>query len=163
MKTDFQEQTKSKYYYHPNIKTSYPIIHLEDIEIHCIHDENLEYCLKKFNRRRQRFLGIVKNNNYIIANLWSYGELFTNHDNIKDFVLIYLDQNNDDKNKNIFMGPSKFGISNANYINIDKFNDFELVRDDSHVYKFNDMTFSAETFYDFISDKYVFDKEKQCQ
>jgi CMP-N-acetylneuraminic acid synthetase len=54
-------------------------------------------------------------------------------------VLIYLDQNNDDKNKNIFMGPSKFGISNANYINIDKFNDFELVRDDSHVYKFNDI------------------------
>jgi len=48
-------QNRSVWYIHPEIKPPYPVMYLEDVEIHWIHEKNKEELLDKYIRRRDRF------------------------------------------------------------------------------------------------------------
>ena len=60
--TIFSIQNKLKYYLHKDISIPYPVIHLDDIEIHFIHENNNDLCINKFNRRLERLKNIYNIN-----------------------------------------------------------------------------------------------------
>jgi uncharacterized protein (DUF1919 family) len=41
--TIYSKQVKGIWYNNPAIKIPYPIVHLDDIEIHCIHENDIKY------------------------------------------------------------------------------------------------------------------------
>lgn len=49
------KQTGSEWYIHKEISVPYPVMYLEDIEIHWIHESNSTELLEKYNRRRERY------------------------------------------------------------------------------------------------------------
>lgn len=49
-------QNKGGWYKHKEIKTPYPVMYLNDVEIHWIHESDEKILLEKFNRRLDRFL-----------------------------------------------------------------------------------------------------------
>lgn len=49
------EQNNGEWYKHKEIRIPYPVMFLEEIEIHWIHEESQEAVLDKFLRRRERF------------------------------------------------------------------------------------------------------------
>lgn len=50
------KQNKGTRYRHHEIKQDYPVMFLEDLEIHWIHEDTIEELLEKYNRRRERYL-----------------------------------------------------------------------------------------------------------
>ena len=143
----FAIQNKNIYYIHPAIKTSYPIIYLDDIEIHFIHEKNKEDCLNTFTRRMQRMREIITNEKYKIIFTWSYSEFFNDHEDVQKYINEYFSN----KLNNLiidkyFIGPPEYNNGNTNYINIDGWKNIELTRNSSHVYNFNDQPFSICIF-----------------
>jgi mannosyltransferase OCH1-like enzyme len=51
-------QNKGIWYKHDEIKIPYPVMYLENIEIHWIHETDSNILLEKYKRRRERFLDI---------------------------------------------------------------------------------------------------------
>ena len=121
--TNYSLQTKGVWYNNPAIKPGYPIIHLKDVEIHCIHENTNDEALNKFKRRIERFKNIINNGNYKIINIMTWHNLFTkqNNDNYRDFIDEYLKDNTNEKIISLFAGPPKY-INNKNYIQDDFFN-----------------------------------------
>jgi uncharacterized protein (DUF1919 family) len=140
--TIFSIQNKSKYYLHKDIQTPYPVIHLDDIEIHFIHDFDNEKCIDKFKRRLDRLKNIINNNDYKIIVTLSFSEIINNHDNILNYINEYFKNNNELNIEKYFIGPNEYNNGNINYININKWNNIKLNRDSSHIYDFNDQPFS---------------------
>jgi FkbM family methyltransferase len=107
----------------PSIKIPYPVIHLGDIDIQCIHETNNQIVLEKFMRRQQRFIEKVKTDNYIVICLLSYSELFMDHRDIQSTIdEFYLNQS--DKIIKIFAGPAQYKRPTyKHYIVCDFFND----------------------------------------
>jgi uncharacterized protein (DUF1919 family) len=154
--TKFQDQSKNTYCKHPAICIPYPIIHLEDIEIHCIHENDIQIALDKFNRRRQRFLKTVELDNYLILNVWAYGELFNDHINCSNLINSFLYNYSIEYNiKNIFLGPSFFKANNSYYIPYDIYNNVSLMRNESYVYIFNNQIESSNALYNYISSNFL--------
>jgi hypothetical protein len=147
--TIFEQQSRKKYYNHPSIMIPYPIIHLGDVEIHCIHENNCISALEKFDRRRNRFLDIIRSGNYRIVSIWSMSEMFNDHCNISDVVCSFINGSDD----NIFLGSSVYKIDKKNYIEEKNFNGKPLNRNDSFVYFFNDQEYLSRTFLKFLTDK----------
>ena len=157
--TVFERQTNSKYYKYPSIKTPYPIIHLEDIDIHCIHETrgiSCEAVLAKFNKRRLKMINIINDNNYKIINTLAYTELFNNHDNIANIINLYFNNKNNNNIINLFVGPSKY-----NNLLLDKDNIYLEIkewdntinptdRNNSHVIKGNNQYFLGSKIYEYI-------------
>ena len=139
----FAKQSGNCWYQHRLIKKPYPVMYLDDIEIHWIHEKSEEECLEKYNKRRLRYAE-TKPENYFLL---SYSELLNNHDNVEEFIERYLKSN---KNA-IFLGPSKYNKFNKNYIGINRWNNIELLRDASFVYKFNNQNLSVEYLKNFLS------------
>jgi hypothetical protein len=149
--TLFAKQNLGKWYKHSAIKIPYPVILLDDIEIHCIHEEDNQICIDKFIRRFERMKEtILSNSESKVIGILSFSELINNHSNIQEIIDIYL-SNTD----NIFAGPSKYKrIENNNYIIINTFNNVSLTRNSSHIYNFNDQTFLTTIFSNHISKYY---------
>ena len=144
----FAIQSKKIYYNHNLVKIPYPIIYLGDIEIHFIHEDDEIECLNKFNRRIERMKDIIKNKKYKIIFTMSYSEFFNDHNNIKEKIDEYFSNN---LNNNLiiekyFIGSPRYNNGNINYINIDKWKNVRLLRNSSHVYRFNDQLFSIDIF-----------------
>jgi uncharacterized protein (DUF1919 family) len=144
-KTDslFAIQNKNIYYIHHEIKTPYPVIYLGDIEIHFIHEDNQNDCLTTFNRRMERMREIINNEKYKIISVWSFSEIFNDHEDVQKYINEYLSNSLIEK---YFIGPPEYNNGNNNYINIDKWANIPLIRNSSHVYNFNDPEFSIHTF-----------------
>jgi len=122
--TIYSKQVNNIWYNNTAINPPYPIIHLNDIEIHCIHEKNIDETLIKFKRRLNRLKSIILNNNYTIFIIMTWTNLFTIHDNndYKPFITRFLSNNNkNDKIIFIFLGPTNYIVDNF-YINDSLFN-----------------------------------------
>jgi hypothetical protein len=91
---------------------------------------------------------IIKNKKYKIIFTMSYSEFFNDHNNIKEKIDEYFSNN---LNNNLiiekyFIGSPRYNNGNINYINIDKWKNVRLLRNSSHVYRFNDQLFSIDIF-----------------
>ena len=126
--TIYSKQVKGIWYNNPAIKIPYPIVHLDDIEIHCIHENSIDETLKKFKRRIERFKNIINEKKYKIFYVMTWGNLFTIHKNndYKPYILKFLSNNIDEQQKYIFLGPEKY-VEHNYYIN-DKIFDLNIQR-----------------------------------
>jgi uncharacterized protein (DUF1919 family) len=150
--TVFHIQNKSKYYLHKSIPLPYPVVLLDDIEIHFIHENDNNLCIDKFKRRLNRTKNIINNLNYKIFVTLSFSEFINNHDNIKNVINEYFNGNESKLNiEKYFIGPSQFNNNSSNYINIEKWDNIELSRDSSQIYNFNDQPFTIEVFSNIIN------------
>lgn len=70
--------TPSKRYIHKEISPNYPVMLLEDIEIHWIHEHNTDDILAKFKRRVERYDTKVTQNVYILC----HSDLMEDHTDI---------------------------------------------------------------------------------
>ena len=147
--TLYSIQNKNKLVKHRDIKNLYPIIHLNDIEIHCIHEEENNIALKKFNRRRLRMLDIIKSKNFKIYNLWSYSEFFNIH---KDYIKLINDFCKIPNRINIFIGPCRLNkIQYRYYIPIKFWNKRKLTRDANNFITWNKQPFLIDVIYKYIT------------
>lgn len=135
----FSIQNKNIYYQRKDIITPYPVIYLDDIEIHCLHDIDNKICLEKFIRRLSRFKDIINNNDpYKITIILSFSELINDHDDIDMVIKEYFKENTSNLNiVKYFMGPLRYNKGYPNYFNILEWENIDLKRDSSHVYDFN--------------------------
>ena len=145
-KSLFSLQSKNKYYYHKTINYKYVVIYLENIEIHFIHEKNENECLNKFKTRWNRFKSLFLQKNTKIYSLLSFSELLNNHENLEELIDLYLKKDKNNINK-LFLGPSNLDKNNdEKYIKVDEWNNVSLERSASHIYKFNNQTFSVNKF-----------------
>lgn len=100
---------------------NYPIIHLDDIEIHFIHESTLEETIDKFKRRMERCKKLIDINNYKLFFVSTWTNLFTIHLNndYSDYIKHFLSNNNSNE-KYIFLGPKNY-IKDDYYIDDDFF------------------------------------------
>ena len=131
--TIFAIQNGSPWYKHKDISIPYPIIHLKDIELHCIHEDTCETALAKFFRRRQRFL----DRKVKVIKTWSYSEIFNDHENQQELIDKFLDTTNSNEIA-LFVGPPKYKKGRENYLCVEEWDNVDLSRNSSHVYSFND-------------------------
>lgn len=108
--TDYSNQTNGVWYNNPAVEKNYPIIHLDDVEIHCIHEYSISETLITFKRRMERFKDIIKSNNYNIFYIMTWANLFTIHANndYKPYISRFLSNNKEENNKFIFLGPENY-------------------------------------------------------
>ena len=152
----FSQQNNGLYYKHKSIKTPYPIIHLDDIEIHYIHYKTCKIALSNFIRRIKYLKEIIKNNNYKIINILSFSELFNDHEDINNIINNFLDINNK-KTINIFIGPSIYNKNNKNhYIKINNWDNKKLIRNNSHVYEWNNQIFTINKCIEYMKHNNLF-------
>jgi len=141
----FALQNNSKWYKNTSVPIPYPVLYIGDIEIHCIHDRDLNECLNKFMRRLIRTRNIINEGNYHIYFILSFSELINDNENIEQYIDNFLEYNCEYIQK-FFIGPEKYMKDFKNYIPINEWNNIELKRDDSNVYIFNDQTFNTNKF-----------------
>jgi uncharacterized protein (DUF1919 family) len=145
-KSLFNLQSKNKYYYHKTINYKYVVIYLENIEIHFIHEKNENTCLDKFKVRWNRFKKLFFLKDTKIYSLLSFSELLNDHKNLEELIDLYLKTDKNNINK-LFLGPSNLDKNNdEKYIKVDEWNNISLERSVSHIYKFNNQTFSVNQF-----------------
>ena len=149
----FSKQNNNIYYIHDSIQIPYPIIYLDDIELHFIHENDSNIALDKFKRRLNRFKELIKLEDYKIIITLSFSEFINNHEDYNIIINEYF-KNNENNNLNIekyFLGPSEYNNNNKNYIIVENWNNINLERDKSHVLLFNDQIFSINLLYDKIN------------
>mgnify|MGYP001178372058 FL=1 len=158
----FEKQTSYKYYNHKSINIPYPIININNIDIHCIHENNIDICLEKFKRRLNRCNNIIKENQeYKIINIMVFSEIINIYDDYNLVIKNFL-SNQDNNTINIFLGPEKYYIetdlkkyniyivhSNFNNINTNK-------RDESNIMIGNNQDVSSEIIKNFIINNKLF-------
>lgn len=130
---EYTKQTKHERYNNIAVSKNYPVISLNDIDVHCVHNNNND-ALEKFKKRQKRFNDIVKNEEYIIINILSYTTMFIDHDNCVEFINKFL--KNNDKTNNIFylfLGPKLDGITEKHYIIDNHMNKNIIRRKDDNV------------------------------
>lgn len=149
--TPFAIQNKSKYYKHPAIRIPYPVIHLEDIEIHCIHD-NIDNITLKWQRRCERTREIILRNNYLIINSLTMYEFLNNHTDIISVINNYIN-NKQEKVHNLFIGPLLPALKCENYIVDAAYSTDISHRNSSHVPINNDQDKSGIIFANYIKQK----------
>ena len=105
--TSFERQSQNKYYQHRSIAVPYPIIQIENIDIHCIHENNCDEALEKFKRRFERSKNIIQTSNYKILNVLVFTELINEYNDYQEIINDFL-TNEDIHTINIFLGPNKY-------------------------------------------------------
>ena len=127
-------ENDSPWYKHQHVKTPYPVMYLGDVEIHWIHETDTNVLLETYNRRLERLL----RSTHPIVFLWSHYEIlndFTSYQDITDFISIpnslYItkDQKNMDHPNTIFAPCNRLPV-----------------RNESHVYVYNDQDLTAQIF-----------------
>lgn len=71
------------WYSHHEIQIPYPVMYLEDIEIHWIHETNSETVVDKYNRRRQRYLSFKPQPVF----MWSDADLMNDHEDTLEKIV----------------------------------------------------------------------------
>ena len=157
----FEKQTSYKYYNHKSINIPYPIININNIDIHCIHEDNLDICLEKFKRRLNRCKNIMKEN-YKIINTLVFSEIINIYDDYNLVIKNFL-SNIDDDTINIFLGPQKYYIetdskmNHNNYIVDSSFDNINTNnRDESNIMIGNNQDLSSEIIKNFIINNILF-------
>lgn len=147
----FYHQTGNKFYQHKDIKTPYPVIFINDLEIHYIHENNFDECLNKVQERYTRMINLIKSNDYQIYALFSFSEFINSFDNYDVLIKEFLNQelSNDINIHKIFMGPKKYCIYD-NSFEIIEWNNINLKRNKSHVFEFNNIGFNGKKFYNIL-------------
>lgn len=148
-KSLFAIQNNGLWYKHPSILVPYPIIYLDDIEIHCIHENNNIECLDKFKRRYDRMKEIIQSNDYKIISLLSFGEILNEHNHVifNIFLDNYFLSKPDIEVERYFLGPSRLNVyNNNNYLVAKEWDYVTSERDESHIYKFNNQGFNTLMF-----------------
>ena len=72
----YEKQTSNKYYKHSTIRTPYPIININNNDIHCIHENDMNKCIDKFKRRTERCKNILNNEKYKIINTMVFYRIY---------------------------------------------------------------------------------------
>jgi uncharacterized protein (DUF1919 family) len=154
----FAIQSKSKWYMNKDIPVPYPVIYIDDIEIHCIHDIDLITTLDKFKRRFNRMKEIINLENYRIISLLSSSETMNEHPNPAEFIDNYFKDPKDLIVQKYFMGLPRHNIYdniNIYYIVIPEWENESAQRNSSYGYKFNDQEFNKQMFIKYL-DLYAF-------
>jgi uncharacterized protein (DUF1919 family) len=151
----FYQQNGNKFYQHKDVKTPYPVIYLNDLEIHYIHENNFQECLDKVKERYSRMIQLIKSNNFQIYALFSFSEFINSFDNYHILVEKFLNQKiiNNKNIYKIFIGPKKY-CTLPNSFEIPEWNNIDLVRDNSHVFKFNNIEFNGQSFHKILHKHY---------
>lgn len=150
--TIFAIQNKDKYFRNRNVYVPYPVIYLDDIEIHCIHETSNEIALDKFIRRRQRMLDVMQTKKYIIVNTLVYSEFINDHEDYGKIINKFLTNK---KHINIFIGPPKYNtLKNKTYIE-EPWDNMLLERDSSHIINWNNQNNSKVIFTIFIQQHII--------
>lgn len=105
--TKWYKETGSEWYVHPSISLPYPVMKLDDIEIHWIHETDQNKLLDKFNRRADRLRKLMENKPDNIVCFWTFGQMFNEYKNIdeyKDIISRFMSC----KYRTIFVGPDQF-------------------------------------------------------
>jgi uncharacterized protein (DUF1919 family) len=157
--TIFEKQTQNKYYHHSLIPTPYPIIQIENVDIHCIHENNCDTALENFKRRVERSKDIIKTNNYKILNILVFTELITDSNDYQQIIKDFL-TNEDINTINIFLGPNKYKIQTDDdikniYISNSYFDNISLERDSSFIMKKNNQNISRDILADYIINNLI--------
>lgn len=145
--TPFSIQNKGCWYKHPAIPTPYPVIYLDDVEIHCIHESSAEEALAKFTRRLERMREIMRSRSYRIIPLFSYGELINDHTDVDAIIERFMNCRSE-KIIPLFLGPMKHhrSVYGKHYIVAGCWNHSALTRDGSHIYIFNNQGYAGSMF-----------------
>ena len=142
------KQNSGIWYKHIEISPGYPVMFLDDIEIHWIHEHDINLLLEKYNRRIQRY----KENGSIPIFMLSFSDLCNDHVEdeyvklINDFTSIensiYLTKYKDDikDRDNVFLIKDWVCTTNE--------------RNDSHIYKFHTISNREKYFKDIIISQY---------
>jgi hypothetical protein len=118
---------------------NYPVMYIDDIEIHWIHEETESVLLEKYNRRRNRYL----NGNFKNLCILSYSQLLNNNSTTElNELLINFFSINDHA---IFLGPPKLLTneikrllnSDKHYVIKPRWDNISLRRN-NNIYHFND-------------------------
>ena len=78
-------QNGEVWYNHNEIQKHYPVMFIDDIEIHWIHEHDSDELLNKYNRRRERYLQLKPNKMFF----WSDCDMMNDHELQKYNELIY--------------------------------------------------------------------------
>lgn len=150
--TIFAKQNNGKWWNYHSIKVPYPVIYLDDIEIHCIHEQNPYKCIATFERRFERMRELVQQGVQVFGVL-SYSEIMNDHDDLQKVIDTFLSNPN-----NIFAGPSMYNtIPKSNYIVHTPFDDVKLDRNESRVYLFNNQDINSALFIKYLDSlKFTF-------
>lgn len=139
------KQNRGSWYNHPEVPSLYPVMYLEDIEIHWIHEpaDGAEALRKKYNRRVTRFNNQNKKND--ILYLLCHSDLCNDHTPdeyktlIKNFTSIpnslYLTKFESD----MLIAPNVFFI--------ESWKDESEARDRTHIYTYHKTTNRIDTVY----------------
>jgi uncharacterized protein (DUF1919 family) len=146
---------KQPYYKHPDIPTTYPVLFLGDIEIHCMHETDNFVLLEKFTRRLERFRLFLQNKNNKIFAVFSFSELLNNR-NIRLFIDDFFQHDNNKYNyvEKIFLGPTKYNKQYTHYIDMDEWDNIALTRNSSNVYVFNNQNKNVVKFKEYIKIRF---------
>ena len=100
----WSQQTNRVYH---SLKSTYPVMHLDDIEIHWIHENNEKETLIKYNRRLKRFY----EQKCIPIFVWVESEMFNIHNdkNFKEIVDNFFSTPNC-----LFLGSNRYILQSTN-------------------------------------------------
>ena len=120
------------WYKHPSIHPPYPVMYLDDIEIHWIHEKNIDTLLQKYYRRLKR---LSHSPTFIL----SCSELLNKSDaDSIDIIRKFIDLPN-----SIYISRNDL-IQSENVIQYRQWNDTTDERDESHILIFNDQDLIAD-------------------
>lgn len=140
-------QNNGAWYKHIEIQPTYPVMFLDDIEIHWIHENNINLLLEKYNRRIQRY----RDSKSVPLFMLSFSDLCNDHSKynykklIDDFTSIenslYLTKYKEDINnrQNVFLIKDWIETTNE--------------RNDSHIYNFHSKSQRDKYFKSIIKNK----------
>jgi hypothetical protein len=136
----YKEQTNSKYYIHFLVKTPYPIILLNDIEVHCVHEDDDKIALEKFKRRMNRLKEMINYKQNKIFITMSFSQFLNKHNNYELLIDKFLKQSNNKNIIKLFIGPPQFYKKEygKNYMIINEWTNFNYERNESNIFLSND-------------------------
>jgi hypothetical protein len=139
--------------------SEYPVMLLDDIEIHWIHENisDLDKLLDKYNRRNERFKSLLLEEKIKIIAILSYSQFLSDHTDIPTVINDYFKSNN--TLELIFIGPSKYKnnvtlCTNNVYLPITKWDGFKHRRDHNCLYTINDQNLVRNTAISWLHSKY---------
>ena len=145
--TIWANQNNGVWYKHTEIQPTYPVMFLDDIEIHWIHENDTNLLLEKYNRWIQRY----RQSGSVPLFMLSFSDLYNNHSKedykklIDDFTSIenslYLTKYKEDikDRNNVFLIKDWIKTTNE--------------RNNSHIYKFHGISKREEYFKAIIKNK----------
>ena len=129
--TPFYNQYGTEWWCTPTIKPyiPYPVIHLGDVEIHLIHEQDTKETFEKFCRRNERLQDFIKKDDGKIVCVLSFANLFQNYEDCSPIIDRFL-SNNTENVVSLFAGPRYLYKPEYDdkYILVDEWNDAALVR-----------------------------------